>query len=303
MLLNVITCFLLVSTCLGSQIHSLIQKVLVSNGTGLPELLSNGTGLSGLAEDSAEEIFKNFVASGSKKPEDVTKILKLLEALVTEANGNLNVLNNKVTVTLAVLSKAKKDATAAETKVKVDEAKKVAKAQQAHDDAKATRNKEKPGIDHELAILKKVIDYLWPLSTRQLQVSAWTGCRSTPKCKYGKVCMGDRDRDVHNSIKHLMPGRKYTVTLDFIPIYSWDMEWGYIYVNGKKVWSKQFNHSQIKTGVSCGSSSHGYSKKVAVTLTVAANNQGRIDIRGKTNLDSRFSDESYGVSNLKVKKA
>jgi hypothetical protein len=290
-----------------------IQDVLVPNkefinlrlnktsGRNKLQDVSNALTLLGsLAEgnvNSVQEIYKDFISGSSNKPADVTHIINLLGALVKEGNVNLNALENKVTTTLATLTAATKSGNEAVTKAKVGEAKKVAKAQQAHDDAKAQRTKEKPGLDHQIMILKQVMQMLWPHSDLAY---FFQNCDSVSKCgDWGDVCMGSKGRNPFSVVKSLVPGKTYTFTLNYIPIYTWDNEYGRVLANKKQCFSQQFQHGSMKLGRSCGKYSHGYAKSVGVTCKGVATKDGEIRIEATSTLDQGMSDESFGVSNLR----
>jgi hypothetical protein len=291
-----------------------IQDVLVPNkefinlrlnktsGRNKLQDVSNALTLLGsLAEgnvNSVQEIYKDFINGSSNKPADVTHVINLLGALVKEGNVNLNALENKVTTTLTTLTAATKSGNEQVTKVKVEEAKKVAKAQQAHDDAKADRNGQKPGIDHQIMILKQVMQMLWPHSDLS---RTWENCDSVSKCgDWGNVCMGSKGHNPFSVVKYLVPGKTYTITLNYIPIYTWDNEFGRVLVNKNQCFSQKFLHSNIKLGRSCGKNSHGYAKLFGVTCKGVATKDGEIRIEATSTLDSPLTDESFGVSNLKV---
>lgn len=291
MLLHVITCIVLIFTCLGSQIPNLVQDLLLPKDVSLNEL----------SVSNVQEIYKDFINGTSKKPEEYTKIIDLLEGLVKTANRNIQGLNSKVLTTLQALKIASAASAAAITKVKVDEGKKVASAQQAHNDAKAARDKQKPGFDHEIATLTLVIRMLWPHSSRQL-IANWEHCQSRANCSsWGEVCMGYRNHYPWSDLKHLQPEKKYTIKLGFIPIYSWDNEVASVSVNGKVCWTKKFFYNQIKTGANCGKHSHGYAKLYPVTCEGVADKAGVIKIRSQAVLNSIQADESYGVTAIQVK--
>lgn len=290
MLVHATTCILLISICLSSQIPSILQNILIPN--------ANGTSLNAFSNamtvTSVANAYKNFISQGAKKPEAVTKILLLLEDLVKEAEGNINVLEAKVTSTKITL-----DGVTRETD------KKVASAKQAHDDAKQNRDTLNPGFNKDIKTLKTVIGYLWPLSTRSTKpvVGKWQNCDSVKECgAFGKsVCIGGKKGGVRvrpwNIVKNLIPGQTYTLTMDYLNIDTWDGEFGQVFVNDKECWRHQFGHT--KSDNKC--TQHGYIGRNRMTCNVVASDQGVLKIQGRSNLDSDIADESFGVSNLKLK--
>lgn len=315
MLINVVTFILLICVCLGSQLSNLIQQRLVPNGTALSSNLL-------AMNNSAEDIFKNFISEGAKKPEDVDKVIIVLKSLIGEQDGYVDGLDNKIKAELENWNKVKAaskaaiaksdgelvEATKGNSKVKLDEGKKESAAKQAHTDAKANKNKLMPNINHQKEVLQQVIEWLKPLSTHRTieHANKWEKCYANINYDCSKdfgdkdkhVCLGGRDYKPSITVR-VLPGKTYTVTLDFFYMYSWDNEIGRVYVNEKLCWNRA--HRTTRTNKNCGPWSRGYAQKFSVTCANAVgNNNGEIKIRVWTNINEGISNEYLGVANLKT---
>jgi len=300
---------------MGSQLWSLnLPKILAPNGTGL---ISQAVGLNDSAiRNSAEDLFNSFISTNETKPKDVDRIIKLLEDLIKEQDGLAQTGDKKIKAALKNLNKVKKAAKAAiavadgklelekkaNQKVKVDEGKKVAAAKQAHTDAKSAKNQQMPNINHQKKIIQLVIEYLRPLSTQKTisYANKWTKCVGNYACKdYGvnKVCIGERYYQPYRTVS-VLPGRKYVVTLDYFAMYSWDGEYGRVYLNGKLCWNKRIRHKSTKKN--CGPWSHNSAQKFRVSCNAVGANNGELTVRVASTLNERYPNENFGVANLKV---
>jgi len=316
MLTNVIACVLLICGCMGSQLPNLNPTVLVPNGTGL---ISQTLGLNTSAMNSAEDLFNSFISTDETKPEDVDRIIKLLKDLIKEQDGYVQTHDKKIKAALNNWNKVKKAAQAAiavadgklvaekkaNNKVKVAEGKKVAAAKQAHADAKANKNQQMPNINHQKKIIQLVIEYLRPLSTQKTISYAhkWTKCVGNYGCKdYGvnKVCIGERYYQPWRTVS-VLPGEKYTVTLDYFAMYSWDGEFGRVYLNNKLCWNRRIRYK--KTKKNCGPWSHNSAQKFRVSCNTVGANNGELTVRVASTLNERYPNENFGVANLKVTRA
>merc|ERR1712048_419449 len=120
---------------------------------------------------------------------------------------------------------------------------------------------------------------------------------------YGKICGGyntkAKGHDIKKTYKNL-PAGKYTISLDFIKIDSWDNENAYVQVNGKTCWTKKLAGQGKQV---CGSKNGGWNEdRLKVSCTApAVNNQ--FTVRVYTQLNSAANDESFGIDNVVLKKA
>jgi len=301
---------------MGSQLPSLGLNMLVPNGTAL---ISQVSGLNISAMNSAENLFNSFISENETKPKDVDRIINLLKALIKEQDGYIVAHDNKIKAALANWNKVKKNSNAAiarsdgelavekkaNNKVKVDEAKKVAKAQQAHTDAKANKRSAMPSINHQKKVLQMVIEYLRPLSTQKTISYAhkWTKCVGNYACKDYKVdriCIGERYYQPWRTVS-VLPGKKYTVTLDYFAMYSWDGEYGRVYLNNKLCWNRQIRYKVTKKN--CGPWSHNSAQKFSVSCNTVGADNGELTVRVASTLNERYPNENFGVANLKVTQA
>jgi len=310
---------------MGSQLPSLVQNMLVPNDTALVSLVS---GLNVSAVNSAENLFNSFISEDETKPEDVDKIIKLLKALIKEQDGYVVVHDNKIKAALENLNKVKKDSNAAiagsdgkvaeakkklaeakkaNNKFKVNEAKKVAKAQQAHTDAKANKRSAMLNINHQKKVLQMVIEYLRPLSTQKTisYTQKWTKCVGNKEygCKdYGvdSVCIGERYFQPWRKVS-VLPEKKYTVTLDYFAINSWDGEYGQVFINNKLCWKRRIYGK--RTEKDCGPWSHKHAQKFSVSCSTVGDSKGELTVKAASTLNERYPNECFGVANLKVHQA
>jgi len=303
---------------MGSQLPSLDLNMLVPNGTAL---ISQVSGLNISAMNSAENLFNSFISENETKPKDVDRIINLLKALIKEQDGYIVAHDNKIKAALANWNKVKKNSNAAiarsdgelavekkaNNKVKVDEAKKVAKAQQAHTDAKANKRSAMPNINHQKKVLQMVIEYLRPLSTQKTisYTQKWTKCVGNKEygCKdYGvdSVCIGERYYIPWRKVS-VLPEKKYTVTLDYFAMNSWDGEYGQVFINNKLCWKRRIYGK--RTEKDCGPWSHKHAQKFSLSCSTVGDSKGELTVKAASTLNERYPNECFGVANLKVHQA
>jgi len=303
---------------MGSQLRSLGLNMLVPNGTAL---ISQVSGLNISAMNSAENLFNSFISENETKPKDVDRIINLLKGLIKEQDGYIVAHDNKIKAALENWNKVKKNSNAAiaisdgklaqekkaNNKVKVDEGKKIAKAKQAHTDAKADKRSAMPNINHQKKVLQMVIEYLRPLSTQKTisYAQKWTKCVGNKGygCKdYGvdSVCIGERYYQPWRKVS-VLPGKKYTVTLDYFAMYSWDGEYGRVYLNNKLCWNRQIRYKVTKKN--CGPWSHNSAQKFSVSCNTVGADNGELTVRVASTLNERYPNENFGVANFKVHQA
>lgn len=301
--------------CLGSQLSSLIQSSLVPNDTALSFQLATN--------NSAEDIFKDFISEGATKPKDVDKIILILKDLIKEQDGyvrdhdakikgaldNWNKVTNAAKKAIA-LSEGELDVQKKATnKVKQDEGNKVSSAKQAHDDAKVNKNNAMPHINHEKLVLDQVIDLLRPLSTHTtIEVdNKWDNCYNHKNypCKsfeeVDSVCVGGLGQQPSTkTLTNLFPSHNYTVTLDFFAMYTWDNEYAEVKVNGARCWYKTIR--AVQTGKDCGPWNRKHAQRFALSCNTVSDKNGEIKLYVNTGLNQNIGDELYGVGNVQVKK-
>jgi len=295
---------LLISFCLGSKQRPLVPNDLIS------EIIQNHM----VYNDTGLAINKTLLSQVTKDPEDVEKILVLLENLVKKTENKITALDNKVNEVAAALDKTKKEADKVITKEKV----KVGAAEQALKDAKSVQSKSGAELNSELAILYKVMQHLWPMSNRKFEMSGWKTCSATINCgSLGKnVCQGSNKNNIlTNTVKGAIPGKTYSVSLTFIALDSWDAyqkEVGFVNVNSKRCWTSPIvNHVKFpnyKKGKHCNNPVyHKYwgEKKFAVSCSITAPASGIIKVNARSTLTYHrqgIEDESFGVTDLVVKR-
>merc|ERR1712179_671371 len=106
MLLRFNLCMLLISFCLGSKQRPLVPNDLIS------EIVQNHM----VYNDTGLAINKTLLSQVTKDPEDVEKILVLLENLVKKTENKITGLDNKVKEVAAALKKIKEEANKVITK-------------------------------------------------------------------------------------------------------------------------------------------------------------------------------------------
>jgi len=295
---------LLISFCLGSKQRPLVPNDLIS------EIIQNHM----VYNDTGLAINKTLLSQVTKDPEDVEKILVLLENLVKKTEGKIKGLDNKVNEVAAALDKTNKKANKVITKEKV----KVGAAKQALKDAKSVQSKSGAELNSELAILHKVIAYLWPMSNRKFKMSGWKTCSATVNCgSLGKnVCQGYYKNNIlTNTVKGAIPGKTYSVSLTFIALDSWDAdqkEFGFVNVNSKRCWtSPNVDHTKFpnykKGRKHCNNRAnykHWGEKKFAVSCSITAPASGimKVNAQSRFKVNSGIEDESFGVTDLVVKR-
>jgi len=292
---------LLISFCLGSKQRPLVPNDLIS------EIIQNHM----VYNDTGLAINKTLLSQVTKDPEDVEKILVLLENLVKKTENKITALDNKVNEVAAALDKTKKEADKVITKEKV----KVGAAEQALKDAKSVQSKSGAELNSELAILHKVIAYLWPMSNRKLKTSAWKTCSATINCgSLGKnVCQGYSKNNILTNTFNGVPGKMYSVSLTFIALDSWnkgDREFGFVNVNSKRCWkspnldyTKFPNYNRKKHCNNRVNHPKWGEKKFTVSCSITAPASGIIKVYARSNLNYHdIKDESFGVTNLVVKR-
>jgi len=291
---------LLISFCLGSKQRPLVPNDLIS------EIIQNHM----VYNDTGLAINKTLLSQVTKDPEDVEKILVLLENLVKKTEGKIKGLDNKVNEVAAALDKTNKKANKVITKEKV----KVGAAKQALKDAKSVQSKSGAELNSELAILHKVIAYLWPMSNR-LKPTGWKTCSATINCgSLGRnVCQGSNKNNIlTNTCKGAIPGKKYSVILTFIALDSWNQhekEFGFVDVNSGRCWTSSYlDHRKFPNA---GKKKHCNNpvqkkiwgeKKFAVSCSVIAPASGIIKVKAGSKLNYPIENESFGVTNLIVKR-
>jgi len=294
---------LLISFCLGSKQRPLVPNDLIS------EIIQNHM----VYNDTGLAINKTLLSQVTKDPEDVEKILVLLENLVKKTEGKIKGLDNKVNEVAAALDKTNKKANKVITKEKV----KVGAAKQALKDAKSVQSKSGAELNSELAILHKVIAYLWPMSNRKFKMSGWKTCSATVNCgSLGKnVCQGYYKNNIlTNTVKGAIPGKTYSVSLTFIALDSWDAyqkEVGFVNVNSKRCWTSPIlDHTKFpnyRKGKHCNNPvdlKYWGERKFAVSCSITAPASGimKVNAQSRFKVNSGIEDESFGVTDLVVKR-
>jgi len=294
---------LLISFCLGSKQRPLVPNDLIS------EIIQNHM----VYNDTGLAINKTLLSQVTKDPEDVEKILVLLENLVKKTENKITDLDNKVKEVAAALKKIKEEANKVITKEKV----KVGAAKQALKDAKSVQSKSGAELNSELAILHKVIAYLWPMSHR-LKPSGWKTCSATINCgSLGRnVCQGSNKNNIlTNTFKGAIPGKKYSVSLTFIALDTWNLankEFGFVDVDSKRCWTSSYldyrKFPNFRKKKHCNNRVQRKiwgEKKFAVSCSVTAPASGIIKVYARSTLTYHplgIEDESFGVTNLVVKR-
>jgi len=291
---------LLISFCLGSKQRPLVPNDLIS------EIIQNHM----VYNDTGLAINKTLLSQVTKDPEDVEKILVLLENLVKKTEGKIKGLDNKVKEVAAALVKITKEANIVITQEEV----KVGAAKQALKDAKSVQSKSGAELNSELAILHKVIAYLWPMSNR-LKPSGWKTCSATINCgSLGRnVCQGSKKNNIlTNTCKGAIPGKMYSVSLTFIALDSWNLankEFGFVDVDSKRCWRssyldyRKFPNFRKKKHCNNPVQNKGWGeKKFAVSCSVTAPASGIIKVKARSNLNDPIENESFGVTDLIVKR-
>jgi len=294
-------CMLLISFCLGSKQRPLVPNDLIS------EIIRNHM----VYNDTGLAINKSLVSQVTKDPEDVEKILVLLESLVKKTENKIKGLDNKVNKVAAALDKTTKEANKVITKEKV----KVGAAKQALKDAKSVKSKSGAQLNSELAILRKVIAYLWPMSKRKLKTNGWNSCSATLNCgSLGKnVCQGYFNKRVSNFVKGAFPGKMYSVSLTFIALDSWndnDKEYGFVNVGNKRCWTspalyfRRFpNYKKKKHCNNRANLPSWGERKLTASCSITAPASGIIKVYAGSSLNhDDIKDESFGVTHLVVKR-
>jgi len=293
---------LLISFCLGSKQRPLVPNDLIS------EIIQNHM----VYNDTGLAINKTLLSQVTKDPEDVEKILVLLENLVKKTEDKIKGLDNKVNKVAAALDKTTKEANKVITKEKV----KVGAAKQALKDAKSVQSKNGADLNSELAILHKVIIYLWPMSNRKPKMSGWKTCSATINCgSLGKnVCQAYvKNKLLTNTIKGASPGKMYSVSLTYIAIDSWNgqhKEVGFVNVDSKRCWTSAIldftkfpNYRKAKHCNNHAVYAKYGEKKFTVSCSVKASASGIIKVYAGSNLNANnIKDESFGVTDLVVKR-
>jgi len=291
---------LLISFCLGSKQRPLVPNDLIS------EIIQNHM----VYNDTGLAINKTLLSQVTKDPEDVEKILVLLENLVKKTEGKIKGLDNKVNEVAAALDKTNKKANKVITKEKV----KVGAAKQALKDAKSVQSKSGAELNSELAILHKVIAYLWPMSNRKLKTSGWKTCSATINCgSLGKnVCQGYSKNNILTNTFNGVPGKMYSVSLTFIALDSWNLaekEFGFVDVDSKRCWTSSYldftkfpNAFKKKHCNNPVQKKHFGEKKFAVSCSVTAPASGIIKVKARSKLNDPIENESFGVTDLIVKR-
>merc|ERR1712048_1488649 len=118
-------------------------------------------------------------------------------------------------------------------------------------------------------------------------------CVKIQNCgSYGKICGGyntkAKGHDIKKTYKNL-PAGKYTVSLDFIKIDSWDNENAYVQVNGKTCWTKKLAGQGKQV---CGSKNGGWNEDRIKVLCTASAVNNQFTVRVYTQLNSAANDES-----------
>jgi len=291
---------LLISFCLGSKQRPLVPNDLIS------EIIQNHM----VYNDTGLAINKTLLSQVTKDPEDVEKILVLLENLVKKTEGQIIALDNKVIEVAAALDKTKKEADKVITKEKV----KVGAAEQALKDAKSMRSKSRLNCQNELAILHKVIACLWPMSNRPPKPSGWKTCSATINCgSLGRnVCQGSNKNNILTNTFKAIPGKMYSVSLTFIALDSWNLaekEFGFVDVDSKRCWTSSYleftkfpNAFKKKHCNNPVQKKHFGEKKFAVSCSVTAPASGIIKVKAGSKLNHPIENESFGVTDLIVKR-
>jgi len=295
---------LLISFCLGSKQRPLVPNDLIS------EIIQNHM----VYNDTGLAINKTLLSQVTKDPEDVEKILVLLENLVKKTEGKIKGLDNKVNEVAAALDKTNKKANKVITKEKV----KVGAAKQALKDAKSVQSKSGAELNSELAILHKVIAYLWPMSNRKFKMSGWKTCSATVNCgSLGKnVCQGYYKNNIlTNNVKGVVPGKTYRVSLTFIALDSWDggaeKEYGFVNVGSTRCWTSphlewiKFPNARKKKHCNNRAGANYWGeRKFAVSCSITAPASGimKVNAQSRFKVNSGIEDESFGVTDLVVKR-
>jgi len=293
---------LLISFCLGSKQRPLVPNDLIS------EIIQNHM----VYNDTGLAINKTLLSQVTKDPEDVEKILVLLENLVKKTEGKIKGLDNKVKEVAAALVKITKEANIVITQEEV----KVGAAKQALKDAKSVQSKSGAELNSELAILHKVIAYLWPMSNRKPKMSGWKTCSATVNCgSLGKnVCQGySKNKLLTNTVKGVFPGKMYSVSLTYIALDSWNLghkEYGFVNVGSKRCWTSP--HLEFRRFENYNKKKHCNNpvnhprwgeKKFTVSCSIKADASGIIKVYAGSTLNHQdIKDESYGVTDLVVKR-
>jgi len=288
---------LLISFCLGSKQRPLVPNDLIS------EIIQNHM----VYNDTGLAINKTLLSQVTKDPEDVEKILVLLENLVKKTEGKIKGLDNKVKEVAAALVKITKEANIVITQEEV----KVGAAKQALKDAKSVQSKSGAELNSELAILYKVMQYLWPMSNRKFEMSGWKTCSATVNCgSLGKnVCQGSSKNQLTNTVKGAVPGTMYSVSLTFIALDSWDHEYGFVNVGSKRFWRspdlhyRKFpNYNKKKHCNNRADNGNWGERQFSVSFSITAPASGVIKVYAGSTIDQYIKDESFGVTDLVVKR-
>lgn len=135
--------------------------------------------------------------------------------------------------------------------------------------------------------------------TFEVNAGAWQPPVVTSCGTYGKILGGygfaGGGVSLFELFKVLPAHAQVRVNGTYIALDSWDMEVGYVLVNGQQIWAQPFNY--ISTNQQCGVSWG----EQAVTFTASVpHTAGNVEIRFGSNLNEAPTNESFAVDNINV---